>query len=99
MKGRSSFLCCGLFLMVPNYAERFIGDVDGFLNVLIGQGRIDEVVVVVCKEHATLDTFGNPLLVQVQRRIVGKAQVRQGFNTRHMQVKAIVGSGFEQTAF
>lgn len=84
--------------MVPNHVERFIGYVDGFLDILIGQGRVDKVVVVVRKEHAALDAFGNPLLVQVQRRIVGKAQVRQGFNTRHMQVKAIVGGGFEQTA-
>ena len=50
-------LCC-------NYLECFISNFKSKVDILIGKSSIDEVVVMAGEEDTSLDTFGNPLLME-----------------------------------
>ena len=52
-----------------SFSENFEGFscyVNGLCDVGVGESGVDEVVVVVCEEHAAADAFGNPFLMEHQ---------------------------------
>ena len=60
-----------------DHLKGFGGDFDGFVDIVVGQARVDEVVVMIGKEDAALDAFRDPLLMQAQGGIVRDAEIEQ----------------------
>ena len=55
--------------------ESLVGDIYRFRDIGVGEGGVDEVVVVVGEEHASLDALRDPLLMEHQRGIVRDSEV------------------------
>ena len=79
--------------------ECFLCDIDGFGDVGIGEGSVDEVVVVVGEEYATLDALGDPLLMEHQRGVVGYAEVEERGCARDAEIETIALGGRDEPRF
>ena len=64
-------------MILAKGVECILCNINGVSNILIGQGRIDEMVVVARKEYAALDHLGDPLLMKHEGIVIGKAQIEQ----------------------
>ena len=73
-------------------------DVHGFGDVRIGQGGVDEVVVVIREEYAAADTFRDPFLMEHQRRIVRQAEIEERRRTADAERESEIGGGFRKFA-
>ena len=68
-----------------------IRDFPGVLHILIGEGVVDEVVVVRGEEHAALDALGDPFLMQDGGgEVIAETQVEHGGFAGHAEVEAVV---------
>ena len=67
-------------LRVPGgyHGEGVVGNVDGQGDVFVGDGGVQEVVVVAGQEQAPADAFSHPLLMEHQAVVVGDPQVEEG---------------------
>ena len=74
-------------------AKGVLGNVDGQLNIILGNRGIHKVIVVRRQEQPAADALGNPLLVEHQAFIVGNAQIEQRRLAGHHQVKAVLLTG------
>ncbi len=77
-------------MAVPEDGKRLIRCGDGLGDVSVGQGVVQEVIVVCCEEHTTLHAFGDPLLVEHQAGIVRQPQVEEARHTGHVEVEAVL---------
>ena len=77
----------------------FLGNIDGFGDVGVGEGGVDEVVVVVGKEYSPLDALGDPLLMEHQRGVVGYAEVEERGRARDAEVEAVAICGGDESRF
>ena len=74
----------------------FLGDIDGFGDVGVGEGGVDEVVVVVGEEYSPLDALRDPLLMEHQSGVVGYAEVEERGRARDAEIEAaLLGGGDE----
>ena len=78
--------------------EGFIGDLHRLCDIRIGQGCVDEVIVMVGEIHAPFHTFRYPFLMEGKGRIIRDAEIEQGGDARHVQIEGIVLCGGDQTA-
>ena len=59
-------------MILAKGVECILCNINGVSNILIGQGRIEEMVVVARKEYAALDHLGDPLLMKHEGIVIGK---------------------------
>ena len=88
-----------LRVTVSYYAERLAGNVDGFVNIRIGESGVNEVVVVVREEYSAANAFRYPLLMEHEVVVVRNAQVEQRRNSADVKVEAVVRSSFDKLFF
>ena len=50
-------------MAVPYDFKGFAGDIYGFGNVVVGEGSVDEMVVVICEKYSSANTFRYPFLM------------------------------------
>jgi len=77
----------------------FLGDIDGFGDVGVGEGGVDEVVVVVGEEYSPLDALRDPLLMEHQSGVVGYAEVEERGRARDAEVEAVAICGGDESRF
>ena len=68
----------------PHHREGFLRHGDSLGNVLVGEGVVNEVVVMSSEEHAPLHALGDPLLMEHQAGIVRQAQIEQADINRQL---------------
>lgn len=86
-------------MILAKGVECILCNINGVSNILIGQGRIEEMVVVARKEYAALDHLGDPLLMKHEGIVIGKAQIEQRRLAGDYKMEAVVrGSSLETLA-
>ena len=60
-----------------DYAEGIVSDVHSQGDVRLGNGGIDEMVMMAGDEEASADALRHPLLVEHQAVVVGDAQIEE----------------------
>ena len=88
-----------LRMTVSYYAERFAGNVNGFVNIRIGESGVYEVVVVVREEYSAANAFRYPFLMEHEVVVVRYAQVEQRRNSADVKVEAVVRSSLDKLFF
>jgi hypothetical protein len=81
--------------------KRFVRDFYRGFYVFIAQSVVYKMVVVVCNIDAAFNHFGNPSLVQHERRgavyvVIGKAQVKQRGSAAYMEAVSVLLCRFNQ---
>ena len=65
-------------MILAQGVERILRNINGVSYILVGQGRVEEMVVVARDEYAALDHLCDPLLMEHERIVIRKAQIEQG---------------------
>ena len=80
-------------MICGNNLECFVGNLKCEVDILVAHCGIHKVVVVAGEEDTSLDTFGNPLLVEHHGVVVCYSEVEECGLTGNDKVEAVVFGG------
>ena len=86
-------------MILAQGVERILRNINGVSYILVGQGRVEEMVVVARDEYAALDHLCDPLLMEHEGIVIRKAQIEQRRLAGDDKMEAVVrGSSLETLA-